>query len=68
MIGAILSKLQLPSLDGGTSNDSCFQLFPPIFALILSLINLIFSYHYLPETLLPYKRVSVVVVVVFDVD
>lgn len=56
MIGAILSKLHWSPPDG--TGSFCFQLFPPIFAFILSLINMIFSYHYLPETLVPHKRVS----------
>ncbi|KAH7642515.1 major facilitator superfamily domain-containing protein 10 [Dermatophagoides farinae] len=56
MIGAILSKLHWSPPDG--TGSFCFQLFPPIFAFILSLINMIFSYHYLPETLLPHKRAT----------
>lgn len=40
------------------SPESCFQSFPPLIALTLSLANLIFSYLYLPETLPISKRAS----------
>lgn len=45
------------------SPESCFQSFPPLIALTLSLANLIFSYLYLPETLPISKRVSFCVLV-----
>ena len=40
------------------SSESCFQYLPPIMALFLSLINIVFSYVYLPETLPHHMRVS----------
>ncbi len=37
------------------TSGSCFQHFPPLVALTLSLVNIFFAYRYLPETL-PFSR------------
>ncbi|UXI20434.1 uncharacterized protein NH340_JMT06377 [Sarcoptes scabiei] len=48
LIGALLSKLN--------SSGDCFHILPPTFAFTLSLINVYFSYKFLPETLPIHKR------------